>query len=52
LNLWDKDNLSDDYLGRCVVHLATANISEDDEIPTPKWYDIKLGFSDTDPAFG
>lgn len=46
LNLWDKDDLldADDYLGRCVVYLNDASISTDDEIPQPKWHDIRIGF--------
>lgn len=54
LNIWDKDELldGDDYLGRCVVYLKGASIAEDDQIPVPKWHDIKLGFSDGDPSCG
>jgi hypothetical protein len=54
LNVWDKDDLldSDDYLGRCVVKLSDASISEDDTIPIPKWHDMRMGFSDKDPVCG
>jgi len=55
LNIWDKDEAildSDDYLGRCVVYLHEASISQDDTIPQPKWHDIKIGFSDKEPACG
>lgn len=54
LNIWDKDELldGDDYLGRCVVYLHEASISNDDTIPEPKWHDIKIGFQESDPACG
>lgn len=55
LNVWDKDTGpfdSDDYLGRCVVYIKEASITKDDRIPEPKWHDIRLGFSDSDPACG
>ncbi len=46
-NIWDKDeNImdSDDFLGRCVVSLNNAAVSNDDTIPEPRWHDIKLTF--------
>ena len=54
LNLWDKDDLldGDDYLGRCVVYLNQASITDGDQIPEPKWHDIRLGFSESDPPCG
>jgi len=54
LNIWDADDLldADDYLGRCVVYLKDASISEDNTIPEPKWHDIRIGFSDTEPPCG
>lgn len=53
-NIWDSDDLldADDYLGRCVVYLTEASISKDDKIPEPKWHDIRVGFSETEPACG
>ena len=54
LNLWDKDDLldGDDYLGRCVIYLNEASTSNDDTIPLPKWHDIRVSFSEKDPACG
>lgn len=56
LNIWDKDeellDSTDDYLGRCVVYLNNAAVSHDDRIPEPKWHDIRIGFSDKEPACG
>jgi hypothetical protein len=55
LNIWDKDDDlldSDDYLGRCVVYLNKASISQDDTIPTPLWHDVKIGFKEDEPACG
>ena len=54
LNIWDKDDLldADDYLGRCVVYLNNASITEDDKIPEPRWHDIRLGFGDKEPPCG
>lgn len=54
LNIWDADDLldADDYLGRCVVYLKDAAISDDDRIPEPKWHDIRIGFSDSEPPCG
>jgi hypothetical protein len=42
----------DDYLGRCVVYLHEAAVSDDDTIPEPKWHDIKIGFTDKEPPCG
>ena len=55
MNIWDKDDGvldGDDYLGRCVVYLTNASITNGDNIPEPKWHDIRLGFSETEPACG
>lgn len=55
LNIWDKDEGmldADDYLGRCVVYLTDAAISNDDSIPEPKWHDIRIGFKESDPPCG
>jgi hypothetical protein len=55
MNIWDKDDGvldGDDYLGRCVVYLTNASITNSDNIPEPKWHDIRLGFSETEPACG
>lgn len=54
LNIWDKDELldGDDYLGRCVVYLNEASLSNDDTIPEPKWHDIRIGFLESDPPCG
>lgn len=43
---------ADDYLGRCVVYLSNASLSTDDTIPEPKWHDIRIGFSESDPPCG
>jgi hypothetical protein len=45
-NIWDKDEMldGDDFLGRCVVYLHDAAISNDDTIPEPRWHDIKINF--------
>jgi hypothetical protein len=56
LNIWDKDedllDSTDDFLGRAVIYLKDANISEGDDIPTPKWHKVVMGFSDTEPSMG
>ena len=59
LNVWDKDDLSDDYLGRAVIYLneKKRSILRYDEnvkyenkanpagkIPPPQWEDIRFGF--------
>lgn len=65
-NIWDRDedilDSTDDYLGRAVIYLneASSNLSEhgseDDiyvnNIPKPKWHDIRVGFDETQPACG
>jgi hypothetical protein len=45
-NIWDKDDIldADDYLGRVVVNLKNAAVSNDDTIPEPIWHDMKIGF--------
>jgi hypothetical protein len=67
MNLWDKDenllSTSFDYLGRCTVFLndASTNLKMDNisnekangnEIPRPKWHDIRMGFDESLPASG
>lgn len=54
LNVWDKDDMldADDFLGRCVINLSDASISEGDQIPIPKWHDMRMGFSEKEPACG
>lgn len=54
MNLWDKDDIlsADDYLGRCVINLKDAHVSNDDTIPEPKWHDVRIGFSEKDPPCG
>ena len=52
LNVWDKDHFSDDFLGRAVIYLDNASISEDDMIPEPKWHDIRMGFDTKDASCG
>jgi hypothetical protein len=39
-------------LGRCVVFLNDAAVSNDDTIPEPRWHDIKIGFLERDPPCG
>ena len=55
-NIWDNDDsildAADDFLGRSVVYLNKASISNDDTIPEPKWHDIKVSFQESDPACG
>lgn len=67
LSIWDKDTgvlESDDYLGRAVIRLdeAATNLSDEsdsrdeetklNDIPPPKWHDIKYGFEENTPATG
>lgn len=55
LNIWDKDEGafdSDDFLGRAVIFLKDASLSEDDNIPLPKWHKIVMGFSENEPSIG
>lgn len=63
-NLWDLDagviNNSADYLGRAVIYLSEASTNlefGDDEarcndVPKPKWHDIRIGFNDNTPPCG
>jgi Ca2+-dependent lipid-binding protein len=55
LNIWDKDTAildSDDFIGRAVVFLKDAAISNDDTIPEPKWHNVIMGFSENEPSIG
>lgn len=55
LNIWDKDEAtfdSDDFLGRAVIYLKDAALSNDDNIPEPKWHKVVMGFSDKEPSIG
>ena len=63
-NFWDHDDAlldsTDDFLGRSVIYLneASTNLDqgEDDEacndVPKPKWHDIRIGFETNTPACG
>jgi hypothetical protein len=55
LNIWDKDEgvmTTDDYLGRAIIFLKDAAISEDDTIPEPRWHKVVMGFSQDEPSIG
>jgi hypothetical protein len=55
LNIWDRDAgafESDDFLGRSVIYLRDAALSEDDNIPLPKWHKVVMGFTDDEPSIG
>lgn len=56
LNIWDHDEGvfdSDDFIGRSVIFLKDAAVSNDDEIPSePKWHNVIMGFSQDDPSIG
>lgn len=49
--LWE----SADFLGRCTIFftsLGEEDLSRDERIPIPKWYDIKFGTDENSPACG
>ena len=55
LEIYDHDSGafdSDDFIGRAVIDLATAAVSEDDEVKRPKWHPVKLGFGEAEPTMG
>jgi len=64
LNVWDHDSaiISDtaDFLGRAVIYLqdASSNLEFGDdeakcnEVPKPKWHDVRIGYDDSTPACG
>ena len=39
-------------MGRAVIHLYEAAISENDTIPVPKWHKVVMGFSNEDTGIG
>ena len=47
---------SADFLGRCTIYLKdlkeTFVVNDDDNIPVPKWHDIKFGTDEKSPACG
>lgn len=49
LNIWDEDDdlldSTDDFIGRAIIFLDDAAVSEDDSIPEPKWHKVVMGFS-------
>ena len=63
-NVMDHDDAlfdsTDDFLGRAVIYLqdASTNLEFGDdesrynEVPKPKWHDIKFGFDPNMPACG
>ena len=55
LNIYDHDEGvfdSDDFLGRAIIHLDEAALSEDESIPTPKWHKVVMGFDNKDEGIG
>jgi hypothetical protein len=55
LNIWDEDKGTfdaDDFLGRAVIYMKDAAISNDDTIPIPKWHKIVMGFTQDEPSIG
>ncbi len=48
MNIWDKDegmmDSTDDFLGRAIIDLRDAAISEDDSVPMPTWHKVVGGF--------
>ena len=48
---------SADFLGRSVVYLQEASTNlgsagDENEVPAPKWHDIRIGLDDSTPACG
>ena len=55
LNMWDRDEGAfdnDDFLGRAVIYLKDAALSEDDNITFPKGHKVVMGFTDNEPSIG
>lgn len=55
LEIFDRDSGtfdSDDFIGRSVINLLEAAVSNDDSIPRPKWHPVKLGFREDEPVMG
>lgn len=55
LNIWDEDPGvldDDDFLGRAVIFLKDAALSQDDTIPIPKWHKVVMGFNPDEPSIG
>lgn len=42
LDVYDKDALSEDFIGRCVIPLSSANHSSDDTINEPAWFACRV----------
>ena len=38
LDIYDKDTLGDDFICRCLIPIAEAKYSLNDDIPQPKWH--------------
>lgn len=55
LEIYDEDSGafdSDDFIGRAVINLLDAAVSNDQSVPRPKWHPVKLGFRDNEPVMG
>ena len=55
MNIFDEDTgvlASNDFLGRAVIFLKDAALSEDDTIPIPKWHKVVMGFTKNEPSIG
>ena len=63
LDIFDKDNITDDYIGRSVIYVDEAAIGTTIDIPDPKWHPVRtrpggpsqgeilVSFSVVDPEF-
>lgn len=57
LDIYDHDSgtfSSDDFIGRSVIFLGENEdcVSRNETRPVPKWFPVKLGFRDEEPAMG
>ena len=41
LDIFDKDQITDDYIGRAVIYIDEASIGNTIDIPEPKWHPVR-----------
>jgi len=55
LEIYDADSGafdSDDFIGRAVIDLRDAAVTQNDSVARPKWHPVKLGFKTDEPVMG
>ena len=42
MEIFDDDSIGKDYIGRAIIHPSDAAISNNSDVPTPRWHPVKM----------